>query len=92
MVSANLLLPAIGAGAGRGRRSAACINALPNSAAVKRSAANGRPARSSTDANGPKSADTGISLSMRAFSVATVESDENGTWPVTDSMSTRHNE
>ena len=69
----------IGIGVGRGSLSAARTSARPNCEALNRSAASGRPARSSTAASGPRSADTGISLPIRADSVATVESPSNGT-------------
>jgi hypothetical protein len=81
-----------GSGVGRGRRSAVWISARPSSPAVKRSAAVGRPARSTTEASGPRSADTGISLSTRFMSVATVVSAAKGTWPVTDSTMTSASE
>ena len=55
---------------------------MPNSDAVDRSCGSGRPARSSTEASGPRSADTGISFPIRADSAATVESDLNGNEPV----------
>ena len=78
-----------GSGSGRGSLEAACSRPLPNSAAVDRSVGSGRPACSSTDASGPRSADTGISLPIRADSAATVESDLNGNVPVTASCSDR---
>ncbi len=68
----------IGIGVGRGNLSATRTRARPNCEALNRSAASGRPARSSTAASGPRSADTGISLPIRADSVATVESASNG--------------
>ena len=70
-----------GSGAGRGRRSAVWISARPSSAAEYRSAGSGRPARSTTAASGPRSADTGSSLSIRFMRVATVVSAANGTLP-----------
>ena len=81
-----------GIGAGRGSFSAARTRLRPNSAAVERSAGSGRPARSRTAANGPRSADTGISRPTRADSVATVERAANGTAPVTASTRMSANE
>ena len=75
----------IGIGVGRGNLSAARTRARPNCEALNRSEASGRPARSRTAAKGPRSADTGISLPIRADSVATVESPSNGTLPLTAS-------
>ena len=77
---------------GRGRFSALRTSARPNSAAVDRSSGSGRPARSSTDANGPRSADTGISRPTRADSVATVDRAAKGTVPVTASTRISANE
>ena len=91
-VSSKMLGARIGIGAGRGSLSAARTSARPNCEAVKRSAASGRPARSSTAANGPRSADTGISLPIRADRVATVDSPSNGTLPVTASTRISANE
>ncbi len=79
-------------GVGRGSFSAAAISAWPSSAAVDRSAGSGRPARSMTEASGPRSADTGIRRSRRFISVATVVSPAKGTSPVTDSTSVSANE
>ena len=81
-----------GSGVGRGSFSAARTRLRPNSEAVDRSAGSGRPARSSTDANGPRSADTGISRPTRADSVATVDRAANGTAPVTASTRIRASE
>ena len=64
--------------------------ARPNSATDERSAGSGLPARSNTAASGPRSADTGISLSTRLARVATADSPTNGTWPVTTSSRQRH--
>ncbi len=78
-----------GSGSGRGILWATWSRPLPNSAAVARSSASGRPARSSTDASGPRSADTGIRRPTRADNAATVESDLNGSVPVTASCNDR---
>ena len=83
--SSNSPVTSSGIGAGRGSFSAARTRLRPSSAAVERSAGSGRPALSSTEASGPRSADTGISRPMRADSVATVERAANGTVPVTAS-------
>ncbi len=83
--SANTPAATIGMGGGRGSFSAAFTRPRPNSAADDRSAGSGRPARSSTDASGPRSADAGISLPILADSVATVERAAKGTAPVTAS-------
>ena len=79
-------------GAGRGSFSAAAMRPCPSSAALDRSAGSGRPARSMTEASGPRSAETGMSRSSRFMSVATVVSPAKGTSPVTDSTSVRANE
>ena len=90
--SSKMLAARIGIGVGRGSLSATRTSARPNCDALKRSAASGRPARSSTAASGPRSADTGISLPIRADRVATVDSPSNGTMPVTASTRIRANE
>ena len=87
--SSKMLVARMGMGAGLGSLSAARTRARPNCDALNRSAASGRPARSSTAASGPRSADSRINLPIRAFSVATVESASNGTLP--DTASTRIN-
>ena len=60
--SSKMLGARIGIGVGRGSLSAARTRARPNCDALNRSAASGRPARSSTAASGPRSAETGINL------------------------------
>ena len=62
--------------------SAIAANARPKSIALNRSLASGLPARSSGAAIGPKSADTGNNLSMRAASVIAAVSPTNGNVPV----------
>ena len=79
-----------GKGSGRGSLDATCTSSLPNWAADERSSASGRPACSSTEASGPRSADTGISRPTRAARAATVESFLNGSVPVTASCNVRH--
>ena len=69
-------------GSGNGTFSAIAASARPNSSAVNRSVASGRPARSSGAAIGPKSADTGSSFPTRAASVIPAVSPKNGTTPV----------
>ena len=83
--SSKRLVTMIGIGDGRGSFSAARTRLRPSSEADERSAGSGRPARSSTDASGPRSADTGIRRPTRADSVATVDRAANGTAPVTAS-------
>ena len=90
--SSNRLCTRIGTGVGRGSFSAVRTSARPNCEALYRSDGSGRPARSSTDASGPRSADTFISLPIRADSVATVDSPTKGTVPVTASMRISANE
>ena len=87
-VVSNWPVDRIGIGSGFASFGAACTSARPNSAAVNRSGASGRPARSRTDAKAPRSADTGSNLSTRPASVATVESAAKGTEPVTASIIT----
>ena len=65
------------------------MNATSSSAASQRSAGSIRPARSRTGTSGPSASGTTTSPSQRAISVAIVVSAENGTLPVTASMSTR---
>ncbi|CAB4716830.1 unannotated protein [freshwater metagenome] len=77
--SPNLPRPTTAMGSGLGMNSAAATRARPNSTALKRSSRTGRPARSSTDASAPRSAETGINLFSRADSVATEVSAANGT-------------
>ena len=62
--------------------SAIAANARPKSNALNRSPASGLPARSSGTAIGPRSADTGNNLSIRAASVIAAVSPKNGSDPV----------
>ena len=85
-------VPTTSIGVGRGIFSAAATSAWPNSRAVYRSPAAGRPARSSTAARAPKSALTGSNLSARAANAAAAVSAANGVWPVMASTRTRASE
>ena len=76
---------------GRGSFSATRTRPRPSSDADERSAAIGRPARSSTAARGPRSADTGISLPTRADRVATVDrSDPEAVWSAVAEVKNGH--
>ena len=90
--TSNNPVPTTSIGVGRGKLSADCTRACPNSRGENLSDAVGRPACSSTCANAPKSALTGSNFPERFANAAATVSPANGTSPVIDSTRIRASE